>query len=170
MGAIGKEFVQKSAKDLKAWDCAAMYPEPEEIDLGVPKWLGFVTKNANKFVEQGFAVYNQVKKFIPGGSKAGAGNVPGSPSEELVELMDMDWGQAKETAAGLGKKLLADLDKENKTKESNMEARRKIWRQALAMCEEDKASFKQELIATTQAIRKMSTPVALTSSMPGLTE
>jgi hypothetical protein len=32
----------------------------------------------------------------------------------------MDWGEAKETAAGLGKKLLADLDKENKQKESNM--------------------------------------------------
>jgi hypothetical protein len=36
----------------------------------------------------------------------------------------MDWGQAKETATGLGKKLLADLDKENKSKESNMEQRR----------------------------------------------
>jgi len=82
----------------------------------------------------------------------------------------MDWGQAKETAAGLGKKLLADLDKENKSKESNMEARRKIWRQALAMCEEDKASFKQELVATAQAIKKMSTPADLTSSMPGLTK
>jgi hypothetical protein len=82
----------------------------------------------------------------------------------------MDWGQAKETAAGLGKKLLADLDKENKQKESNMEQRRKIWRQALAMCEEDKASFKAELVATTQAIKKMSTPVSLTSSMPGLTD
>lgn len=82
----------------------------------------------------------------------------------------MDWGQAKETAAGLGKKLLADLDKENKQKESNMEQRRQIWRQAVAMCEEDKASFKAELVATTQAIKKMSTPVALTSSMPGLTD
>jgi uncharacterized protein YqfA (UPF0365 family) len=61
----------------------------------------------------------------------------------------MDWGEAKETAAGLGKKLLADLDKENKQKESNMAQRRAIWRQALAMCEEDKASFKAELVATT---------------------
>ena len=71
-------------RDLSAWDCNAMYPEPQPIDLGVPKWLGGITKMA----KQGFQVYNMVKKFIPGGSKAGAGKVPGS-TEEVEELMDM---------------------------------------------------------------------------------
>jgi len=52
-----------------------------------------------------------VKKFIPGGSKAGAGPVPGSSaaSSELVELMDINWGEVKETGMGLGKKLLDDM-------------------------------------------------------------
>jgi acyl-CoA-binding protein len=38
------------------------------------------------------------------------------------------------------------------------------------MCEEDKSSFKDELLATAQAIKKMSSPADLDSRMPGLTE
>lgn len=54
-----------------------------------PKWLGAVSD----FAEKGFEIYNQVKKFIPGGSKAGAGNVPGGPGQgELLELASIDWG------------------------------------------------------------------------------
>jgi len=103
MGKVGQMFMQGAKRDLAAWDCDTMYPEPEEVDLGLPSWLGSVTKIA----KQGFEVYNQVKKFIPGGSKAGAGKVPGSPKEmEVMELADIDWGQAKETAFGLGKDLL----------------------------------------------------------------
>jgi hypothetical protein len=66
-----------------------------------------------------------VKKFIPGGSKAGAGPVPGSKaaSSELVELMNVDWGQVKETGIGLGKKLLDDMQKDSKNKKDNMAAR-----------------------------------------------
>lgn len=79
-----------------------MYPKPKPVDIGVPKWLGAVTKAAKK----GFEVYNMVKKLIPNGSKAGAGDVPGTPDVELVELMDIDWGTVKETAAGAGKKIL----------------------------------------------------------------
>jgi hypothetical protein len=64
-----------------------MYPRPQPHDFG-PKWLGSVKEVAKK----GFEIYNMVKKFIPGGSKAGAGNVPGSPSTmELTELADIDW-------------------------------------------------------------------------------
>merc|ERR1711912_133224 len=169
MGKIGTEFVQNSKKDLQSWDCNAMYPEPQEVDIGVPKWLGFVEKNASNFVKKGFEVYNMVKKFIPGGSKAGAGPVPGSPSEmELVELMNIDWGEAKETATGLGKKLLDDMDKNAKRKQDSMEKRRAIWREALNMCEEDKASFKQELLDTTKAIKEMSVAPSLMASMPGM--
>jgi len=106
MSDVLKNFSDKAKTDLKAWDCDAMYPEPKELDLGVPKWLGGVTKLATK----GFQVYNMVKKFIPGGSKAGKGDVPGSSStksgsEELAELFsskDIDWGDAKEKAFGLG--------------------------------------------------------------------
>lgn len=106
MSDVLVEFTDKAKRDLKAWDCDAMYPEPKELDLGVPKWLGGVTKLATK----GFQVYNMVKKFIPGGSKAGKGDVPGSSStksgsEELAELFsskDIDWGDAKEKAFGLG--------------------------------------------------------------------
>lgn len=86
-----------------------------------PKWLGAVTKWATK----GFEVYNMVKKFIPGGSVAGAGNVPGGPNEgELLELEKIDWGQAKEVATGVGKKLLDDIVKNEKDKKDNMALRR----------------------------------------------
>jgi len=121
MGNVGHLFMAGAKKDIAAWDCEEMYPEPKEIDLGVPDWLGGITRLAKK----GFEVYNMVKKFIPGGSTAGAGNVPGSKSEELVELVE--WGQVKETAVGLGKKLLDDMEKDQKKKSDNLKARRKIW-------------------------------------------
>jgi hypothetical protein len=141
MGKVHQEFVGKAQADVKAWDCNEMYPEPKKMDFG-PKWLGSVTKIA----KQGFEVYNMVKKFIPGGSLAGAGNVPGGPDQgELLELVNIDWGQAKETAAGLGKKLLDDMEKSEKEQDDNLEKRKAIWRQALNMCETDKASFKKEL-------------------------
>lgn len=35
---------------------------------------------------------------------------------ELIELEGMDWGMVKETAAGLGKKLLTDIKNDNKKK------------------------------------------------------
>jgi len=66
-----------------------MYPKPKPVVIpGVPNWLGSVTKVA----KQGFEVYNLVKNFIPGGSKAGAGNVPGGPnSGAQEELIELDW-------------------------------------------------------------------------------
>lgn len=114
MTLAGAMFAKKSHADLKAWDCDAMYPAPVKDDLGVPSWLGGITDAADK----GFKIYNVVKNFIPGGSKAGAGTVPGSKSEmELAELMDLpklpagaDWGMVKETALGLGSKLKDKLE------------------------------------------------------------
>merc|ERR1712178_447000 len=128
MGKIGTEFVQNSKKDLQSWDCNAMYPEPQEVDIGVPKWLGFVEKNASNFVKKGFEVYNMVKKFIPGGSKAGAGKVPGTPGAngpgvDLVELMDVDWDQVKETAKGVGSELWKKMEKEDEDRDKAMQQR-----------------------------------------------
>ena len=157
MGDVAEKFVAGGKKDLKAWNCEEMYPEPQPVDIGAPKWLGCVTKWAQK----GFEVYNLVKKFIPGGSKAGAGPVPGGPQDEMTleELIDVDWGKVKETGVGLGKKLLDDMDKDAKEGEANMAARRKIWRAALAMCNADKQSFIKELKATQHTIESMAKPV-----------
>jgi hypothetical protein len=59
-----------------------MYPAPKPADLGVPKWLA----GADKLARKGFEIYNVVKNFIPGGSTAGAGDVPGTTEMELMEL------------------------------------------------------------------------------------
>lgn len=63
-----------------------MYPRPEKADLGLPKWLGGITKAA----KTGFEVYNVVKDILPEKSTAGAGGLPGSGMEgsefELLEL------------------------------------------------------------------------------------
>jgi hypothetical protein len=124
MDKVHVEFVAKAKADVAGWDCDEMYPEPKEIDLGVPNWLGSITRVATK----GFEIYNQVKKFIPGGSKAGAGNVPGGPNPgELLELASIDWGEAKEVATGLGKKLLDDIISNEKSKADSMTKRRAIW-------------------------------------------
>lgn len=111
-----------------------------------------------------------VKKFIPGGSKAGAGDVPGAPDElELTELADIDWGMVKEEAKGLGVKLLKDMEKDLGDAEENMKARMKIWKQALAMCEVDKSSFKDELMATQKTIQNMANPVKFSASLDDFT-
>jgi hypothetical protein len=142
-----------------------MYPEPQPVDIGAPKWLGGVSKWALK----GFEVYNMVKKFIPGGSNAGAGPVPGGPKTAHAELLDIDWDQAKETGIGLGKKLLDDMEKDQKEGDANMAARRKIWRAALAMCEEDKQSYVDELKATQKTIQHMAKPTQFSASLPKFT-
>lgn len=107
MGKVGHKFMAGAKKDLAAWNCETMYPEPQPVDLGIPNWI----KKVDEYAQKGFQVYNMVKKFIPGGSKAGAGPVPGSPDSELMELAEFDWGQAAETAKGLGDKLLKDMQK-----------------------------------------------------------
>lgn len=161
MTLAGAEFAKKSHADLRAWDCDAMYPAPKKVDLGVPSWLGGVTEAAN----QGFKIYNVVKNFIPGGSTAGAGTVPGSGSEmELIELAasGVDWGLVKETALGVGSKLKATLEEDILTAEGKKAAwakRLQIHRQALAMCNADKRAFAAELKETQATIEAMSTPV-----------
>lgn len=144
-----------------------MYPEPQPIDIGVPKWLGGVTK----FAKQGFEIYNKVKKFIPGGSKAGAGPVPGGPEDaaDLVELMDVDWGKVKETGIGLGKKLWDEMEKDMKAGEESMKSRRKIWRAALGMCNNDKQAFIQELKATDASIQALAKPVHFSTDLEKFT-
>lgn len=176
-----------------------MYPKPQKMSFGAD-WLGGVSK----FADIGFKIYNSVKKFIPGGSKAGAGAVPGSKgaaSLMLTELVDMggaedllknvmsqgldkaldgsgmsfddlknvasaakdaksgDWGAAKEVAAGLGKNILGQIKKSANSQEENLNDRLVLWRQAINMCEDDKQSFKQTLIDTNNAIKKMAQPI-----------
>jgi hypothetical protein len=117
MTKIAVTFRDGAQNDLDNWDCNKMYPKPKPVDLGVPGWLGGLTKAAT----QGFKIYNVVKQFIP--SKAGAGKVPGSPKKEeefefdLEETMKMpkmpkvDWKNAKAQGAKLGMKLLDDMEK-----------------------------------------------------------
>jgi hypothetical protein len=108
-----------------------------------------------------------VKKFIPGGSTAGAGKVPGSPEEmELEELMDVNWGDIQEKAKGLGSKLLTDMEKDFKDQDEKMAARKKIWRQALAMCQKDKSAYQKELQDTQKSIQMLATPVKFTEDLP----
>lgn len=55
MSKVAADFKAGSAKDLRAWDCEAMYPEPKVEDL--PKktsWLGGITSIARK----AFSAYN----------------------------------------------------------------------------------------------------------------
>lgn len=176
MHLAGLMFNKKSNADLNAWDCNAMYPAPVKTDLGVPSWLGGVTDAAS----QGFEIYNVVKNFIPGGSKAGAGTVPGSGSEmELIELEGLDlgmikgtlsaaaagkvdWGMIKEKLPGAADFLKGKLEEEIKNKGTKDEAwasRQMIHRQAIKMCIADKKSFAAEIQATRQTIIDMSTPV-----------
>lgn len=103
-------FEPRGAMDLNNWDCDAMYPRPKPVSQD--KGLGGKSKAA----KVAFAVYNKVKNFIPGGSFAGAGAVPGSTSsfaEELLELPEdedaeprnIEWGAIVETISGAGAKI-----------------------------------------------------------------
>lgn len=85
-----------------------MYPRPVEADLGMPKWLGGVTRAA----KTGFEVYNQVKSLLPSGSAAGAGPVPGSTMEFEEEFLEMiGWTEIE----GLGAQLKEKLDENDAT-------------------------------------------------------
>ena len=50
MGDVYDSFVAGAKKDFNAWDCDAMYPKPQKVDLGAGKWLGAITK----YAKQGF--------------------------------------------------------------------------------------------------------------------
>jgi len=75
-----------------------MYPKPKKSEIKHPKWLGGVTANANK----AFKVYNMVKQYIPGGTEAGAGPVPGSDEMEYEEIEMVGFKEVE----GLGKLLM----------------------------------------------------------------
>lgn len=123
--------------------------------------------------------------MIPGGSKAGAGKVPGSDNggAALEELrggsgfsmdgaMDtvrkgMEWAEPVEKIAGQGLKILEDMENEVDDDDKKvMAARRKIWQAALDMCAADKAAFKKELGHTALALKKLTKPVTFTVEMP----
>jgi len=134
MDFIFASFKAGAQADLDAWDCNAMYPKPQPVDFGQPKWLGGLGKVAS----QGFKVYNMIKPLIP--SKAGAGNVPGSPSKEeeieldldelkmtMPKMPKVDWNNAKTQGKALGMKLLNDIETAQKEKTDNMASRVRIW-------------------------------------------
>jgi len=80
-----------------------MYPRPVPSDLGLPKWLGGITRAAKK----GFEIYNYIKPLIPGGTKAGAGPVPGSDAGSAafeIEMIGFD------EVEGFGKLIKGKLD------------------------------------------------------------
>lgn len=155
-------FAKESTKDWKSWDCKAMYPQPKKADLGIPNWLGGLTSAA----KTGFEVYNTVKSLIPGGTKAGAGPIPGSDaasSSEELELYEMI-GFAE--VEGLGKKISDGLKKNSSDKEEAWAQRLLIWKNALAMCEEDKQTFLENINNTKDTIRQMAEPIEWTEYKP----
>jgi hypothetical protein len=107
MDEVAVAFKNGAQRDVMNWNCEAMYPRPQPHNFG-PKWMdGKWLGAASDLAKKGFNIYNMVKKFIPGGSTAGKGSVPGSPAElELTELGEAEWGQVVEKAFGMGKKLL----------------------------------------------------------------
>jgi hypothetical protein len=153
MEAVMAKFSAGARADYKAWNCMVMYPRPKPIDLGVPKWLGGLTKAA----KTGFQIYNTVKDLIPGGTKAGAGPVPGSGEELEEELALFDFPKVKfDDLPGMGEKLIGELDKYEQGKKDTLDRRIQIWSQAIDMCETDKAKFVDESEKVKTTIRKMS--------------
>lgn len=47
MNAITVKFRDGAQAHLDEWNCSAMYPKPKPVDLGVPGWLGGITKAAS---------------------------------------------------------------------------------------------------------------------------
>ena len=84
---------------------------------------------------------------------------------ELIELVDVNWGKVEETVDGLGKKLIKELDTQKLDDEEAMEQRLKIWRAAINMCEEDKASFWKEVQETHKSMVHMTHPVKFSRSL-----
>lgn len=153
MSAAKMAFSRNAKVDYANWNCDAMYPPPKEADLGLPKWLGGITRMAKK----GFEIYNQVKSLIPGGTTAGAGPVPGSGAsmamEEVTELIGF------KEIEGLGKQLKEQLDQNDADAVDAMQRRREIHRQALAMCESDKAKFLAQIEEVKGTIRMLERPI-----------
>lgn len=120
MTSAKMSFAKNASDEWANWNCKAMYPRPKEVDLGLPKWLGGITSAAKK----GFAIYNKVKDLLPGGTKAGAGPLPGSTlemEEELIELFGF------KDVEGIGKSLKDELDKNDAEIEDSMTRRLEIW-------------------------------------------
>lgn len=61
------------------------------------------------------------------------------------------------------------MEKSQKEDSDNMKARMKIWKQALAMCNDDRDSFVAELKATQKTIKAMSEPVKFSTKMTKFT-
>lgn len=94
-------FSREASKDWKSWNCKDMYPKPKRTEMDLPNWLGGITKVA----KMGFEVYNQVKSLIPGGTKAGAGPVPGSGASASMEELELYEMIGFKEVSGIGMKL-----------------------------------------------------------------
>lgn len=160
MRKANEKFSVNARKDYNAWKCDKMYPKPEEETSTGTKWLGGLTTIAKK----GFQIYNMIKKFIPGGTRAGKGPVPGSNEEEM-QLFDMP-KVGFEEIAGLGSKLKTLLDGDDKHKKLVFQERLDLWKQAHDMCEDDKKKFAQSISAVTATIHKFYKPMEWTELKP----
>jgi hypothetical protein len=139
MKTVAKMFDAGMARDLEAWDCHVMYPQPKKSEIKKTNWLG----NLSNVGRAAFEAYNKLKKYIPAGSTAGKGKVPGSPAMELVELMDAsnqpEWVEPVETAAGKALEILDELKKKEEDDEDAAYVKRlAIWQAAVSMCKLDK--------------------------------
>jgi hypothetical protein len=81
MGNLSKGFARNAAKDLKAWDCALMYPPPTRTKVDVGELImGTITK--------AFSIFNQVKGMLPEGMMKNM-KIPGLPEGMQAQVGDM---------------------------------------------------------------------------------
>jgi len=121
MTSAKMEFAANAQKDYIGWDCNAMYPKPKRPTtlLDTNKWLGGISAAAKK----AFGIYNMVKQYIPGGTVAGAGPVPGSDEMEYEQIELIGFKEVE----GLGKALKSQLEEQSEDIEAAYQARVSIW-------------------------------------------
>jgi len=126
------EFAKNASQDYVDWNCKEMYPRPKKTEIKQSSWLGGITDIAKK----AFGIYNEIKPYIPGGTKAGAGPVPGSEDIETKDSLISLVGFKE--VAGEGMKIVEKLAKEPEEDEERFKERLAVWQNALSMCEDDK--------------------------------
>lgn len=72
MATLSGSFEKSAAKELKLWDCDAMYPAPVRTKVNA---MELVTGT----IKKGFEIFNQVKGMLPEGAMKNM-KIPGLPA------------------------------------------------------------------------------------------
>lgn len=72
MKTLSASFEKSALNDLKAWDCAVMYPAPVRTKV---QTMELITGTMKK----GFEIFNQVKGMLPEGAMKNM-KIPGLPA------------------------------------------------------------------------------------------